>query len=359
MSRPTLYIPITNHGFGHASRMTTVAAAIQRLCPDVLLILTTTAPRWLIESYLPGDFILRPRAYDVGVVQPDSLTMDKGATLAQLRQIRDRAPQIIATEVEYLQTNQVDLVLGDIPPLAAPIARAAGIPGWMIGNFGWDFIYRDWGGEFIEFADWIGACFGECDRLFRLPFHEPMAAFQEILDVGLTGDQPRYEPEELRANFPLMAEAEQTILLTFGGLGLQQIPYNKVKDFPHWQFITFDRHAPDFPNLLRITDRRYRPVDLMPLCDRVLSKPGFSTFSEAIRLGVPVISLERAGFAETPLLLKGLQAYSHHQILSPDAFFAGDWEILAQPLAPPQSSHPLPCNGTETIAHAVLRQLCP
>ena len=52
MSRPTLYIAITNHGFGHAVRISSVANLIQQMCPDVLLIMVTTAPRWLLESYI-------------------------------------------------------------------------------------------------------------------------------------------------------------------------------------------------------------------------------------------------------------------------------------------------------------------
>jgi len=37
MSRPILYVAITNHGFGHAARTASVAA-IQKLCPEILLI---------------------------------------------------------------------------------------------------------------------------------------------------------------------------------------------------------------------------------------------------------------------------------------------------------------------------------
>lgn len=69
MKRPILYIAITNHGFGHATRTAAVAATIQKLCPEVLLIIVSTAPRWLLESYIEGDFIHRPRGFDVGVVQ--------------------------------------------------------------------------------------------------------------------------------------------------------------------------------------------------------------------------------------------------------------------------------------------------
>ncbi|MGB0562978.1 MAG: glycosyl transferase [Spirulinaceae cyanobacterium] len=357
MAPPTLYVAITNHGFGHATRAASVAHTVQQLCPEVLLILATTAPRWLLESYIAGDFIHRPRAYDVGVIQADSLQMDQAATLAKLQDIRDRQSQIIASESEFLRTNQVDLVLADIPPLAAPIAQAAGVPCWMMSNFGWDFIYRDWGQPFAEMVAWIEQCFGQCDRLLRLPLHEPMTAFDNITDMGLTGGSPKVAPEALQRQFNLTAAAEQTVLLTFGGLGLDAIPYKTLGSFPDWQFITFDRQAPDLPNLLKITDRHYRPVDFMPLCGRVVSKPGFSTFSEALRLGRPLVSLIREGFAEAPLLLDGLRQYGHHQIIAPEPFFAGDWGFLQETPAPPQGNQPIDRQGTEAIAAAIVEQL--
>jgi hypothetical protein len=354
MPRPTLYLAITNHGFGHAVRACSVAAAVQQRCPDVLLILGTTAPRWLLESYIPGDFIYRPRALDVGVIQQDSLKMDEAATLEKLRQLRSQERSLIASEVNYLKTNRVDLILGDIPPLAGPIAHAAGIPCWMMSNFGWDFIYRPWGGEFVAIADWIAECYQKCDRLFRLPMCEPMVAFSQVTDVGLTGGTPRYSQEEMRQLFKLSARREQRIILTFGGLGLEAIPYHNLQQFPEWEFITFDRHAPDLPNLLKIVDSHYRPVDFFPLCDRLISKPGFSTFSEAMRQGVPIVSLTRQGFAETPLLLEGIANYAHHQIISPEAFFQGDWDFLRQPPQPPQQGDLLAKDGTEVIAKAIV-----
>lgn len=352
--KPVLYIAITNHGFGHAVRAASVAAEIQRLNPEILLILVTTAPRWLLESYIQGDFIHRPRAFDVGVIQSDSLNMDKDATLEKLRQIKSQERSIVAAEVNFIRQNRVDLLLADIPPLAAVIAKAAGIPGWMMSNFGWDFIYGDWGGEFGEIADWIGDCFSKCDRLFRLPLHEKMSAFPVIENVGLTGGKPRYTEEEIRTKFNLTSPKEKTILLSFGGLGLQQIPYENVREFPDWQFITFDGEIPDLPNLVQIRDRHYRPVDFMPVCGRVISKPGYSTFSEALRLDVPLVSLTREGFAEAPLLLEGIQNYGYHQIISPAEFFESNWEFLHQPIQPPRQSQQLPKDGTETIAKQVV-----
>jgi hypothetical protein len=354
MSAPVLYVAITNHGFGHATRAAAVAAKIQVLCPDIEIILATTAPEWLLASYLSGPFTLRPQALDVGVLQADSLTMDKGATLAALHRIRQAAPDLVAAESAFLQSAGVGLVLADIPPLAVAVAHGAGVPCWMMSNFGWDFIYRPWGGAFDEIADWIQTQFHQCDRLFRLPFHEAMGAFPRITDVGLTGGTPRYDEDHLRSRWRLTAPIEKTVLLTFGGLGLAQIPYDGLRQFPDWQFITFDRQAPTLDNLRVVDDRRYRPVDLMPLCSRVVSKPGYSTFSEASRLGIPIVTVTREDFAESPVMLAALQDHHPHQILTPDAFFVGDWGFLRQLPTLPRTPQRFDLEGNHAIAQAVV-----
>ncbi len=202
-----------------------------------MLIIVTTAPRWLLESYIEGDFIYRPRSFDIGVVQADSLTMDKAATLEKLQEIKAKQRSIVASEVNFIRQNRVSLILADIPPLAAIFAKKADIPCWAMSNFSWNFIYQDWGKEFREIGDWMSECYSQCEYLFRLPFHEPMSAFNNITDVGLTGGSPRYQLDELRATWQITTPIEQTALLTFGGLGLQQIPYDNLTNFPDWQFI--------------------------------------------------------------------------------------------------------------------------
>lgn len=357
MKRPIIYIAITNHGFGHATRTASIANTIQKLCPEVLLIIVTTAPRWLLESYIEGDFILRQRAFDLGVIQADSLTMDKPATLEKLREIKKNYKSLIASEVNFIRQNRVNIILADIPFLAVGFAEATDIPCWMISNFGWDFIYRDWGGEFTEIADWISDWYGKSNRLFRLPFHEPMSAFTNIIDVGLTGGSPHFSPDELRSNWQINTTLEKTILLTFGGLGLQEIPYANISKFPDWQFITFDFLAPDLPNLIKVTNRQYRPVDFMPICGRIISKPGYGTFSEATLLEVPVVTIPRDDFAEAAFMLAGLADYNHHQILTAPEFFQGDWDFLYQSPKPPKQTQVINKNGNETIAKAVIDYL--
>jgi hypothetical protein len=354
MERPILYIAITNHGFGHATRTASIAATIQKLCPEILLILVTTAPRWLLECYVEGDFIHRPRAFDLGVVQTDSLTMDKVATLEKLLDIKKNQNSLIASEVNFIRQNRVNLILADIPFLASGFAKATNIPCWMMSNFGWDLIYRDWGNEFTAIADWISDWYSKCDRLFRLPFHEPMQTFANITDVGLTGGSPRYSVEYLRSVWGITTPVEKTILLTFGGLGLQQIPYDNLRRFPDWQFIVFDQSVPDLPNLVKITSREYRPVDFMPICGRVISKPGYGTFSEATLLGVPLVTIPREDFAEATFLLEGLTNYNQHQILSSSEFFQGTWDFLHELPQLPKQPQAIAKDGNEAIAQSVI-----
>jgi hypothetical protein len=357
MYRPTLYVAITNHGFGHATRAASVAATVKTMMPEVELILATTAPRWLLDCYLPQDYQYRQRAFDLGVIQADSLTMDLATTLEKLQHIRKQQNDMVAAEAEFLRQQQVDLVVADIPPLATAIAHAADIPCWMVSNFGWDFIYRAWGGEFEDIADWVGDCFGQCDRLFRLPFHEPMAAFPVVEEAGLTGGTPRYASEALRTRWNLTAPPEKTALLTFGGLGLQAIPYEDLANFPDWQFMTFDYQAPNLPNLLKLPKNELRPVDVMPLCGRVVSKPGFSTFSEACRLDLPIVTITRDDFAEGPVLVNGMQDHAWHQVMSPEDFIQSKWEFLQQPLNPPRTDQVVAKNGNEQIAGAIVEYL--
>lgn len=354
---PTLYIAVTNHGFGHATRAASVATEIRHQAEaaglSLKLIMATKAPVWLLDSYLDGGYRHHSVSFDVGVRQSDSLTMDRPATLREMQSIQAQQDKLIEEEAAFLKEAQVDLVLADIPPLVGKIAKAAGVPCWFMGNFGWDFIYRPWE-EFGAIADWIGECFSHGDRTFRLPFYEPMASLPNITDVGLTGGTPAYSEDKLRSLMQSDVPPERTVLLTFGGLGLSSIPYEALIHFPQWQFITFDRNAPDLPNLYSVNDRKMRPVDWMVVCDRVFSKPGYSTFAEACLLDKGIITITREGFAEAQILIDGIQNHAHHRIVNASDFFSGDWSFLTQDLHTPRKAEKLDKGGQGAIASAVI-----
>ncbi|MDX2271394.1 MAG: glycosyl transferase [Cyanobacteriota bacterium] len=353
MKKIPIYVAITAHGFGHVSRTAAVLDTLLRLHPDILPIFVTPAPHWLLADYVKGDFLHRPRRLDIGVIQADGLRMDLPATLEQLAALKQQAAQRIAEEVSFIQTNRVRLVVADIPPLASAIAQAAGIPCWMVGNFGWDFIYQEYGDPFRPYVEWIQHLYGQSDRLFRLPLHAPMPGFPHQQAVGLTGAEPLYPPDQVQAELSLESH-RPTVLLTFGGLGLQHFPYQQLAAYPDWQFLTFDTQAPALPNLIPLSSQTWRPVDVMPVCRQIITKPGYGTLSEALRLGIPVTCLERFGFAEAPYLLAGLQQFGRHQILHPSTFLEQPWTFLEQPFRDPSAPDQLPLGGNRAIAEAIL-----
>lgn len=355
-----VYFAITSHGFGHATRTAAVIAALQTQAAqqglEVKVIVATTAPIWLLESYITQPFTYHPVILDIGVVQSDSFTMDKVSTLAKLQELYQNQAAIIERELVVIKQHQVDLIFADLPPLAIAIAQRAGIPCWAASNFGWDLIYGAWPG-FELIVEWIQALHRQCDLLLRLPFHEPMASFPRMMDCGFTGGSPKYEINSLRHRLNLSSD-RPTALLTFGGLSLDAIPYHQLAHFPDWQFLTFDAKAPELPNLIRLNgDHDLRPVDLMPLCDRLIAKPGYSTLSEACRHQLPTVCLTRPDFPEAEYLVAGLQQYNHHLIISPQEFYESDWQFMHQELQLPTGSQ-LPANQAEqAIAHQLITYL--
>jgi len=350
----TIYVAISSHGFGHATRTIAVINAWRRLLhhqrsPDILPIFVTGIPQWLFTRSVAGEFLYRGRSLDVGVIQSDSLQMDLAATATALADLQSRSEFLIRAEADYIGINRCDLVFADLPPLAIAIAKAAGIPCWVEGNFGWDFIYRGFGEHFGPFAEWIDRLHQQCDRTFCLPFREPMTSFPNPTAIGLTGAEPAHDRETLISKLGLDPH-RPTILLTFGGLGVTTLPYENVKRFPDWQFLTFEQNTPAFPNLYRLNSQNWRPVDVMPLCRAVVSKPGYSTFSEAIRVGVGVYALTRDGFGEAPLLLEGLQRYAAHAIVPQGEVLEGSWDFLEQPLTPARDPGGVDYHGNLALA---------
>ncbi len=353
-----LYIAISGHGLGHVTRTLAVVQALINLQPDIRLTLATTAPESVLRFYINLPFTYRAVKLDVGVVQKDSLIQDLEATKLALQALQQHTEIRVQQEVSYIQETGVNLIFADIPAMAGLISQRAGIPCVMASNFGWDFIYRYWGDDFQALAEQYAQGYHSCHQLFRLPFCESMSAFPNIIDVGLTGQNPRFPVDIIHQKLEIYTPPERTVLLAFGGLGIQEVPYGDLAKFPDWCFLSFDPEAPPLPNLRRCHATPYRPADVMPLCGKVVTKPGYSTYSEAYRLGVPIYSLERQGFAEADLLINGLRMYCYHRIISVADFYAYPWAFLRLEPLPPQSPDRLVTDGNHTIAVALSHSLC-
>ncbi|MBE7437476.1 MAG: glycosyl transferase [Spirochaetales bacterium] len=343
-----IYVALSGHGFGHAARTGGILKYLKQKRPDLDFHVASRAP----AAFFPKSVVIRPVALDVGLVQSDALTIDVRATLAALQE-RGEDSRLLEEEVRYIKEHDIRLMLADIPPLAARIARAADIPCLMIGNFGWDFVYGSMGPDFAPAARQARADYELAELVFRLPFHEEMKAFRLRMDTPLTGQKSQRDSEELRQYFH-RDRFERCILCAFGGLGLS-IPLEKAREFPEILFLTFEKSP--LPNV-RTIPADWPARDLLPLVDAVFTKPGYGMFSDILQAGGrTVYCLERPGFAETELLLMALRQFFRHRLVSQEELLH-DWSFLnKRPDLPANALQPVGLNGDEFISNHLERFL--
>jgi len=348
-----IYACVSGHGFGHGSRVAAVLTALHQQRPSCRLVLSTSlAPAFLRLAFGAVPMEQRACRWDVGVIQADALCGDAEATLAALAQLEQRLPDQIEQEARWIRAQREPvLVLGDVAPAAAALAAAVDAPLVWLANFGWDAIYRPMGAAFQSWADQALAAYRQGDALIRCPFSMPMDWGLATTTVGLTPGKARHSPEHLRSRLQLDASPDRTVLVGFGGLGLALAP-QLLERWPDHHFLVSDASLAEAAANASLIPPDLRPLELMPLCSRILTKPGYSTFCEALAVGLGVHLARREGFAEAPVLEHALQQHGFHRLLSRDQLEMGDWE-LDQPLHPPLAET-LPVNGAEQAADVIL-----
>jgi len=349
-----IYACISGHGYGHGSRVASVLSAVHRLEPHWRLVLSTPLPRSFLElAFGAVPFEHRPCRWDVGVVQADALGADAEGTLAALAQLEQQLPEQIEAECAWLRAQASPvLVLADVPPAAARLARQLPAPLVWMGNFGWDAIYRPMGPAFQPWAEQASAAYRQGDALIACPFAMAMPWGLPTTAVGLTPGRPRHDPQQLRRQLGLPSERESTVLVGFGGMGLA-LGAGAFARWPRHHFLVTDPALASGGANLTLIPAGLRPLELLPLCGRILTKPGYSTFCEAMAAGVGVHLVRREGFAEAPVLEAALRRHSAHRLLSREQLQQGDWQ-LDQPLLPATGA-PLPDGGDRQAADLLQR----
>jgi hypothetical protein len=315
LKRPRVCFYTSDFGYGHAARDIALIRELQETLRAEVIVRTGSPAEFMSRS-LPGVEVLRG-PNDPGVVM-DGAVVDRERTLTVVEQWLSSWDDYITGEKAFLHDRRIDLVLSDITPQPFLAAEELGIPSLGISNFTWHLVYAHLFGQ-NELTDRIAGAYHAAGGALLLPLHEPMPVFRDRQKVGLVArgvTRGRAELSGLSSGRPLVYLG--------GGQSLDPAVFRGIRTtlsectllVPSWA---------DLPGTIRIPPGETETQDWIAACDLVISKPGYSTISEAVQAGVPMALFRREGFAEDDYLIRDVEHLGIGKEVPKPAVLDGSW----------------------------------
>lgn len=326
---PLIWAAISGHGFGHAAQVVPVLNALHRLVPDLRVILRTTVPPSFFKDRLVLPWNISPVQQDVGCVQNGPLTIDVDATWREHHRFHSSWEERLQTEAEAMRAAGPNIVLADTPYLALAAGKAAALPTVGLVSFTWDLILSEYpspplidGGGIIQL---IRRAYAEADLALRINPAPKIEIFQRIIDIGPIAE-PAPSAREQLAGFLKLAPGEQTVLIGFGGIPLDSLPFNRLESLTGYRFIFDGSVPPGSRRFIASTSLPFSFKTLTASVDLIMTKPGYGTLVEAVALRTPMVYIRRYNFADEQPLVDYLHRYGRGVELSLDDFTHGHWK---------------------------------
>ena len=353
---------ITAHGYGHGVRSCDILGALLAAHPGTKVTVTTDLPESFLRSRLPfsdGRLVVRPGAFDIGMVQKDSIGVDVGATLEKALKLLEVRPKLVDYEAEMLSGESADLVVADIPSIPIEAAAKAGVPAVAVGNFSWDWIYspfvvRD--PRWRQVIQLFEEGYRESGLLLKLPFSPSMSVFPKHVDIPLLAKPGRSRRAEL-AKLTGADETKRWVLLSFTALYWNEAALREVEAFGDFEFLTVK--PLDWPgrrNIHSIDRMKIGFSDVLASSDMVVTKPGYGILSDCVVNAKPIIYVEREDFIEYPLLKRELKRFLRNVHIPAVELYAGRLgAALAAVESAPAPKETLASGGAEKAAEILMR----
>ncbi len=327
--------------------------------PQIKIHVRTTAPEWLFGNQAGAMFYSR-QAIDVGIIQNDSLEMNFGKTLEACQTFYAGTHDIVKQELSFIGKNDIKVIVGDIPPLAFEIAARAGLPSVAISNFSWDEIYRAYVTSYADFAaivDQLTKYYQKTTLALTLPYSCGMTAFPNQRGIPWITRTSGLTKNQSRAKFGLPQNA-RIILLSFGGLGLDRLPWDRLKQLNDFYFVATADSGLAQGNLRILSGIQSHYEDLVRAVDAMITKPGYGIVADALAHKIPILYTDRGEFLEYPRLVKALGECATAEYIAQAELLSGNLAAhLNHVLSKPQTWLPVHLGGAPVAAAAILELL--
>ena len=115
------------------------------------------------------------------------------------------------------------------------------------------------------------------------------------------------------------------MLLSFGGLGLERLPWSNLKQLGDFFFVTTGETKQETNNLRVLPEAQRKYEDLVRAVDVVVTKPGYGIVADVISHQVRTLYTERGEFAEYPYLTQALDECATAEFIPQDSCYPGTW----------------------------------
>ncbi len=343
---PLIWAAITAHGFGHAAQVVPVLNAVARLVPDLRVLLRTTVTPSFFHDRLVPPWTISPVQQDVGCIQNGPLTIDIEQTWREHERFHNRWHEQLDGEMSAMRAAAPDLILADTPYLALAAGKSAAIPSVALVSFTWDLILSEYQAPSLinrqPILQSMRQAYAEADLALRITPSPKMEIFRRSIDIQPIAEPASSAREQLARHLAL-TPGERTVLVGFGGIQLDTLPFDKLGSLTGYRFLFDGPIPPHSTRFVSTTSLPFSFKTLLASVDLILTKPGYGTVTEAVASQIPMVYVRRYNFADEQPLVDYVHHYGRGIELSRDDFTQGVWEDALQHASHlPAPPHPLP-----------------
>lgn len=349
---PLIWAAISGHGFGHAAQVVPVLNALHSLVPDLRVLLRTTVPPSFFKDRLIPPWDVNPVQQDVGCVQNGPLRIDVEATWREHYRFHDSWEERLQTEIKAMRAAGPNIILADTPYLAVAAGKAAAVPTVALASFTWDLVLSEYVAptsiDSRSTLQLIRQAYAEADLALRITPAPKMELFQRVIDIGPI-TEPAPSARDQLTEFLGLAPGEQTVLVGFGGIPLDSLPFHRLELLTGYRFIFDGSIPPGSRRFIAVASLPFSFKTLMASVDLIMTKPGYGTLVEAVALQTPMIYVRRYNFADEQPLVDYLHRYGRGVELSMSDFTQGEWWSALNKILdlPPTIASPSPTGASE------------
>jgi hypothetical protein len=324
---PHLLLAVSGHGYGHLAQCAPVVNALRVRLQDLRLTVMGELDRGLIERWLAGEFAVIRTVLEPQLRMHSAWELDVTAFCRASGEFHRNWSAELQRECDRLHAIDPDLVLADIPYRLLVAARQSGIPAVALCSLNWASVHAAYcgaPGSCRELREQMWSGYRAADVFLAPAPSLPMPQLENLRAIGPIARRGRSRPAFLREALGLPPATARVVLVALGGIPTElPLEHWPCRDDVAWLFPSGvpARRADRFD-----FGRLSIPfIDVLASADAVLTKPGYGTYAEAVCNAVPILTLSRPDWPETPCLNDWARAHGCLQEITPAQFRCGDF----------------------------------